>query len=113
MHIKRYPNSNANDTSYFRVWTEDTVQILFRDIVYLEKDLFRSRRWLEPFGYFAIGGVLALGLSPIVAIAEGPQDGIECLKVGGAILGITVPIIFVGTRKVKYDMQTKWRFNRT
>ncbi len=113
MRITRYPNPSSNDTNYFRVWKEDTFHIAFRDIEYLERDLFTSRNWLEPFSYFAIGGVLAVAVSPIVAIAEGPQDGLLSLKIGGAFLGVTAPIIFIGTRKIKYDMRTKWRFNRS
>lgn len=42
------------------------------------------------------------------------DDASEGTKVGlgftVGILGITVPIIYIGTRKTKFDMTTKWSF---
>ncbi len=112
-YFTRSFNSSANDTSYHTVWREDTFYIPFRDVVYLEKYYFTNRGWLEPFAYFAVGGLGAIVLSPVAAMMGGPEHGIQFLKIGGAILGITVPVIFVGTRKIKYDMRNKWRFNGT
>jgi hypothetical protein len=112
MWIQRYPNPNANDTTYSVKSRKDTIDIAFRKMFYLERHLFRKREWTEPFYYFALGGVGAIALSPIVALADGPGAGLGCLRVGAILICITVPIIFISTRKVKYDMND-WLFIRT
>jgi hypothetical protein len=110
IHITRYPNPNANDTSYYRLWRNDTVSISFKDIISLEKDVLKNRRWLEPFGYLAVGGVLGLVLIPISAVAYGPEDAVNVAVPVLSILAVTLPVIYFGTRKTKYDMQKEWTF---
>jgi hypothetical protein len=105
--------SKSSDPKYdtlYTHWHRDTIQVLYRDIQHLEKDLFKSRKWLEPFGYLAVGGGLALLLAPIVAADKGAKDGIEVLTIAGGILGVAIPIIYIGTRKTKFDMVNKWSF---
>jgi len=109
--VAKYSNRTKYDTVYDKPYLKlDTIQILKSDIQHLEKDLFKNRKWLEPFGYMAIGGGLALLLAPIVAADKGAKDGIEVLIIAGGMLGLTIPIIYIGTRKTKLDMVNKWSF---
>ena len=113
MYVARFPNPSANDTSYFPEYRVDTLEIQLRQIVYLERNLFKNAGWAEPFLWLSFGGVGTLGLAPVVAVAEGPESGSECLKIGGAILAITLPVIFIASRTIKYDMKNKWNFLKT
>ena len=106
-----YKISKTKDTTYTYIqpiYKQDTIVISFADIQTLKKDWFKNRKWLEPFGWFAIGAAMGAVLLPVAAI----DNGAECVKewaVFEAILvGISVPPIFIGTRKTKYDLTKKW-----
>ena len=98
------------DTVYTH-WHKETIQVLHRDIIHLEKDLLKNRKWLDPFVWAIVGGGIG------VLIMQGTNNDLsEGAKVGvgltGGILGITVPLIYICTRTTKFDMKTKWSFTK-
>ena len=106
-HYKQY--GNTKDTSVIRpIYKKDTTMILFSNILYLKKDWFKNKRWLEPFGWVAVGSVLGVGLLPVAAIDKGSEGIKEWAEFEAILLGISVPIIFIGTRQTKYDIKKKW-----
>jgi len=110
MSIKRYPNPNANDTTFYRLYKKDTCYIPYNTVLSLKKDLIKNRHNLEIFGYIAVGGVLSLILVPVLAITESQADAAKSATISGVMLGISLPVIFIATRKTKYNMRDTWRF---
>lgn len=110
--VVKYPNRPKYDTVYDKpYWRPDTIQILKSEIQHLEKDLLKNRKWLDPFVWAIVGGGIG------VLITQATMDDLsEGAKVGvgltGGILGITVPFIYICTRKTKFDMNTKWSFTK-
>jgi hypothetical protein len=116
---KRYSKSTffqigeARDTTVVNktvvpLYRPDTTEIHFSNIVMMRKDWFKSRRWLEPFGWIAVGSILGVALLPVAAIDEG-KDGVrEWAQFEAIQLGVALPPIFIGTRRSKYDLNKKW-----
>jgi hypothetical protein len=82
--------------------------ILFSDIKTLKKDWFKNRKWLEPFGWLAIGAAMGAVLLPVGAIDKGAEGVKEWAAFEAVLVGISIPPIFIGTRKTKYDLKNKW-----
>lgn len=91
------------------IYRTDTTAILFSEIKTIKKDWFVKRGWLEPFGYIAIGSVLGIGLLPVAAIEEGKEGVRDWAILEGMILCFSLPPIFIGTRKTKYNLSKKWK----
>lgn len=98
------------DIEYIPIYRVDTLEIPYRDIIYINKPWFNNRQWLEPFGYFAVAGVMGIALIPVAAVDDGAQGAKEGAAFVGSILGVSLSAIFVGTRERTFDMQTKWAF---
>jgi hypothetical protein len=90
------------------IYRQDTIVILFADIQILKKDWFKNSKWLEPFGWFAIGAAMGVVLLPVTAIDKGSEGIKEWAVFESILIGISVPPIFIGTRKTKYDLKNKW-----
>jgi hypothetical protein len=106
-----YKISQTKDTTrtYKRpIYRQDTVVILFSDIKTLKKDWFKNRKWLEPFGWLAIGAAMGAVLLPVGAIDKGAEGVKEWAAFEAVLVGISIPPIFIGTRKTKYDLKNKW-----
>jgi hypothetical protein len=105
-YVKHY--GNLNDTTIVRpIYAKDTLEIFFSDIKNLEKDWFKNRKWLEPFGWIAAGAVLGFGILPFAAI-KSKESVKEWVEFQAILLGVSLPVIFIGTRKTKYDIEKKW-----
>jgi hypothetical protein len=108
MVISQKSKGAKYDTSYTH-WQVDTIQVYHRDIQHLEKDLLRNRRWLDPIFWTMVGG----GIGVLVAqstIHSGNKSRLDGIGFAGGFVGITVPLIFICTRKTKFDMINKWSF---
>ena len=90
------------------IFIRTDIKIAFADITYIKRDLFRNRKWLEPFGYLAIGAGLSTVLLPIAAIDKGSQGVKEWAVFAGILLAVSGPPVFIGTRKVTYNLNNKW-----
>jgi hypothetical protein len=109
MVVKTYPNVNANDTIYYKTGRYDTVAIAFKNIRAMEKDLFDNRKWLDPIIWVMIGG----GIGALSAIATKETIGAnEGMGFAAGLVFITVPVIFIGTRKTTLDMERVWTFTK-
>ncbi|MDX2304692.1 MAG: hypothetical protein NW226_17920 [Microscillaceae bacterium] len=89
--------------------SKDTVILHFSKIITIEKPLFKNTRWMEPFAWIALGTVLAIPLLPVAAIDEGIQGVKDWLVFEGVLFVISFPILFLGSRKIKYNLKEKWR----
>jgi hypothetical protein len=108
-----FKNRIAKDTTYAYtvvrpVYREDTISILFSNIKVLKRDLFKNRKWVEPFGWLALGVPLGILLLPVAAIDKGSEGVKSWLAFEAGLIAICGPPIFLGTRKVKYDLGKKW-----
>lgn len=106
-----HPLSETKDTNYsvtIPLYRQDTVTILFSQIRKIKKDWFKSIRWLEPFGYMALGAGLAVVLLPVAAIDKGAEGVKEWAAFEGMLLAICAPPIFIGTRQNIYNLDKKW-----
>ncbi len=116
---KVYSKSNAfqvgevKDTTVVKktvvpLYRSGTLEIPFSDILMIKKGWFKNSRWLSPFGWMVIGSVLGVALLPVAAIDDGKEGVREWAVFEGVLLGVSLPAIFIGTRKTKYDLQKKW-----
>ncbi|GAB4450146.1 MAG: hypothetical protein OHK0036_08270 [Bacteroidia bacterium] len=106
-----YKISKTRDTVYTYtrpIYRQDTIAIAFTDIKALKKDWFKNRSWLAPFGWVAIGAAMGVVFLPIAAIDKGVEGVKKWAVFEGILIGISVPPIFIGTRKTKYDLEKKW-----
>jgi hypothetical protein len=101
------PRKIEGDTLPYMV--QDTLRISKSDIEIIRKDWFKSRKWLEPFGYVLIGAAMGVILLPVAAIDEGSDGVQQWLLFEAVLLGISLPPLFIGTRRTKYDLNKKWR----
>jgi hypothetical protein len=108
-HFKNYRGKMGKDTVIIsRKYIVDTLAISNSNILFIEKDWFKNRQWLEPFGYFAIGAALGVVLLPFAALDEGKEGIHDWAVFEGILVGISAPALFIGTRKTKYDLKNKW-----
>jgi hypothetical protein len=106
-----YKITKTKDTTYTYtqpIYRQDTIAIAFTEIQTLKKDWFKNRRWLEPFGWIAIGAAMGVVLLPVAAIDKGAEGVREWAVFEAILIGASVPSIFIGTRKTKYDLTNKW-----
>lgn len=108
-----FPIGHAKDTTItlrtvVPLYRDDTTAIAFSEIQMIKKDWFKNRQWLAPFGWILIGPVIGTVLLPAAAIDEGKEGVKNWAEFEGILLGVSVPPIFVGTRKTKYDLSKKW-----
>lgn len=94
------------------IYRTDTTTILFSEIKTIKKDWFEKRAWLEPFGWIAIGSILSVGLLPVAAIDDGKEGVREWAAFQGVLWAVSLPPIFIGTRKTKYNLSKKWKLMR-
>lgn len=96
---------------YEAMYQTDTVIIQFSDILYLKKDLFKNRA-LEEYGgcYSFVTIIGSLIILPITYFQSGAAALNKGVIISGSILAITLPLWFLGTRKIKYDLKGKWKF---
>ena len=107
--------NRIKDTTYTYtrpIYRQDTIVILFADIQTLKKDWFKNRKWLEGFGWFAIGAAWGVVGLPLAAIDNGLEGVKEWAVFESFLIGISVPPIFIGTRKTKYDLKNKWTLKK-
>lgn len=90
------------------LYRSGTLEIPFSDILMIKKGWFKNSRWLSPFGWMVIGSVLGVALLPVAAIDDGKEGVREWAVFEGVLLGVSLPAIFIGTRKTKYDLQKRW-----
>lgn len=93
------------------LYRSDTLAIQFADVCMLRRDLFRSTRWVEPFGWVLAGAVLGVVMLPVAAIDEGKQAVHDWLIFEGVLLGVSLPPIYLGTRRIKHDLRRKWKLS--
>jgi hypothetical protein len=101
----------TKDTIYtytLPIYRQDTVVIPFADIQIIKKDWIKNKKWFVPFGWVATVAVLGVLMFPIVAIDEGIKGVREWAEVEAYFIGISLPPIFIVTRKTKYDLTKKW-----
>jgi hypothetical protein len=102
--IIQYKNSKQPIYSY------DTLNIKFVEILNIKKDLFKNDKWLEVpawIGVLAAGGLI-IGLPNAIATNTVKDWAI----VEGIFTGLSAVPIFIGTRKIKYDLTNKWTLKR-
>ena len=87
----------------------DTFQLPFSGIRKIERDWFRSRGWMLPFAYFAGGAILGLVLGPVAIINKGKEGLHDWLRFEALLTGLSVPVLFIGSRSHKYDLRQKWK----
>lgn len=112
LYFYSYSISNIKDTTYSQtqpIYKLDTIAIAFTDIKTLKKDWFKNRKWLEPFGWVAVGAVLGVAMLPVAVIDKGKEGFKEWAVFETVLIGISIPPIFIGTRKTKYDLKKKWK----
>lgn len=95
---------NYNKSNY----SQDTTIIKLTDIQTLSKDLFKNTEKLEVFAWILVGAVLGVGLLPIMIYEEGVEGFFGWVIFEAVLIGISVPPLFIGTRKIKYDLVEKW-----
>ncbi|MFM7193554.1 MAG: hypothetical protein ACKOYP_02070 [Bacteroidota bacterium] len=88
----------------------DTVKISFDEIKTLKFFWFNNRKWVLQMGAFGTG--LSLGLLLILPMEQADPtplgvDGLIWIE--AAVLGITIPAIYIGTRKTSFDLREKWK----
>jgi hypothetical protein len=106
-----FQTRKGKDTSYTIVrpiYKPDTVYILFTDVKALKKDWFKNTGWLRLPAWFAAGAVMAIVLLPVAAIDKGKEGVKNWAAFEGLLIGLSVPPLFLGTRKTKYDLTKKW-----
>lgn len=109
-HYKNYRGKMGKDTTIIsRKYIADTLAIASSHILYIKKDWFKNREWLEPFGWVAIGSVMGVALLPFAALDKGREGVNEWLSFEGMLLAICVPPIILGTRTTKYNLTKKWK----
>jgi hypothetical protein len=77
----------------------------------LEKDLLKKRNWLDPVFWTLVGG--SIGVLSAHAISH--ETNYDINDVVGFVSGfglITLPLLYVSTRTIKYDMLNKWTFTK-
>jgi|GEM_PF-3445830 len=74
----------------------------------IKRDRFDNTRWLEPFGYIAIGAGLALAAVPIVWIFDGGVKALEGLAFAGMLSAVSFPAILIGTSKRGFNVKERW-----
>jgi len=87
----------------------DTICISFSRINYLKKDLLKDRKWLDPISWTLIGGGVG-GLTVQLSTLGKDSDIKVWMGVVSGLCIITFPILFIGTRTIKYDMRNTWTF---
>ena len=90
------------------IYIRDTTIIAFDDIQFLKIDWFKNTRWLEPFAWIAIAAVFVVIVLPVMAIEDGSQGVKEWAMVEASLLAVSVPPLFLGTRKKTYNLMEKW-----
>lgn len=91
------------------IYHVDTFQIPFSGIRKIERDWFRKRGWMLPFAYFAGGAILGLVLGPIAVINKGKEGFHDWLRFEAVMTGLSVPVLFIGSRSHQYDLRQKWK----
>lgn len=103
--VVRFTESNLTIIGYDS--TEVTLNL--SEIEMIERDLFPNRKWLEPFGYIAVGAGLALVATPFIWAFDSGEQAVEGLEFAGILAAVSVPPIYIATRKERYNLRKKWR----
>lgn len=64
---------------------------------------------ISGFGSVLLGAALTVPYAGLVWAIEDKQAAMDALKVGGILLVIGLPPIYLVTRKTRLDMRTRWR----
>ena len=91
--------------------SQDTVAVTvpFSEIRSISKFWFEDRTWVLKVLGGTVGATLAiLIIIPIEALDPDPPTVGQLLIVEAAILAVTIPTMWIGTRKTKYDLTRKW-----
>jgi len=91
------------------LYTNDTVNLLLKDIVIVRKPWFNNRGWMLIPAYFLGGAILAVPLLPVAVIAKGSAGVRNWLQFEAVLLGISGPSLFIGTRHRKFAIGEKWK----
>jgi hypothetical protein len=87
---------------------KDTIVIPFRKIQYLQKNWFKDKDFLIFPWYIGIASTIGIVFIPIASHIEDGQVNVKFLKTAIIASAISWSIIYIGTRKIKYDTQNKW-----
>ncbi len=103
---KRY--KKHNDTTVLTpIYHEDTVALLFKNISYIKKSLFKKNGWLQIFEAPAFGAVFNIPLLPVTIFAK--DYGIkDWATFEGVCLLIAIPPILFSFITKTYDVKKTW-----
>lgn len=109
IYIQKY-FSRPSDSTTVHITKTDTINVSFDSILYIRRDLFKNKKWMEPIQFAALPAMLGLIALPIAAIALRDEAWDNYVRTEGILIGATIVPIFVGTIGRKFDTQKKWRF---
>ncbi len=92
-------------------WAYDTLKIPIQQIDYIKSHRYKNRRWVIPFASVAALTIGTVFFTPLVSAIKGRKTADKMALIQIGILAVTLPPVLIGTRKVKYDLKTKWKFN--
>jgi hypothetical protein len=90
------------------IYELDTIFLNYNNLQLIKKDWFKNKKWLEPFGWCLAGAAIGILILP-AAVLDSSMNNIRDWAIMEAILvGISIPPLFIGTRKRKFNLTNKW-----
>lgn len=101
-----YAYKTKSDTTIIKpIYVKDTIDILFQDIEYIRRPLLLFPQFLViPW---STGIFFTLGI-PVAAIRNLVVEDKTDIKAFAFVAGASAAIVYLGTRKIKYDTKDKW-----
>jgi len=109
-NLKKSASSEPGDKHPYN-WAYDTLKIPIQQIDYIKSHRYKNRRWVIPFASVAVLTVGSVFFTPLVSAIKGRKTADKMALIQIGIIAVTLPPVLIGTRKVKYDLRTKWKFN--
>ncbi len=101
----------SKDTTYSYtepIYKKDTIVFSISDIQTLRTFWLKDRAFLEGFGWAGLGIPMGVLLLPVAAIKNGLDGVKEWAEFEAILIAVIIPPIYIGTRKIEYDLKNEW-----
>ena len=85
-----------------------SVELRLDDVMMVRTPLIRKRKWLEPFGWIALGIPLSLPLLPIAAAENGSEGVQNWAEFVGVLTLIVLPLMTLAIARKKHSTKGEW-----